>query len=53
MSKTHEVNDDVKNLQLIDGLSFVILTGVKWNVKAVLICITLVARNDGNFLRCF
>jgi hypothetical protein len=36
-----------------DVLIFAILTGVKWNLRVVLICISLITKDFEHFVRCF
>jgi hypothetical protein len=42
-----------QHLRLPEFLNLAILTGVKWNLRVVLICISLVIKNVDHYFRCF
>jgi hypothetical protein len=42
-----------QHLFLVVFLMLAILTGVKWNLSVVLICISFMARDDKHFFMCF
>jgi hypothetical protein len=42
-----------QNLLLVVFLMIAILTGVRWNLSEVLICIFFMARDDEHFFMCF
>jgi hypothetical protein len=37
----------------LELLILAVLTGVKWKIRVVLICISLMTKDVGHFIRCF
>jgi hypothetical protein len=42
-----------QHLLLLEFLMIAILTGVRWNISVVMICISFMARDGKHFLMCF